>query len=224
MAYEPRGKVKVLTAAMAADPQRIWSSPEVAEVMEVHQGALTAHLDSAIRHGAMYRRLVNGRCQYSLRPFPAEAPPPALDIPRFVPPQMRAPREGSDVRLPQRAPGTPPAPTGTYSPGPVAAAAPVAAPIVPAPTPAPTAAPGPAPAPEDAPSKPALEAADASIPEAAGAEVETGQEDDGPDAFISCRTGQIVLVGIEPDEEGRVTIPADLVAQIKRQLAWSPMR
>jgi hypothetical protein len=92
-------------------------------------------------------------------------------------------------------------------------------------TPRPTPAPTPAPTAATAPPKPAPAAADASIPEAAGADPQPeGEEDDGPDAFISCRTGQIVLVGLEPDEEGRVTIPADLVNLIKRHIAWSPAR
>lgn len=205
--YEPRGKVKLLADAMAADPQRIWTSPEAAQVMEVHQGALTAHLDSAIRNGAIFRRLVNGRCQYSLKPFAAVD---ALEIPKFtgVAPQMKAPREGTDVRLPSRAPGTPPAPAGTAAPAPTAPPAPT-----PAPTPAATSAPTPAPAPEET-TVPGLD-------EALEAETE---EDDEPDAFISCRTGEVVLVGLDPDEEGRITIPADLVTAIRSRLAWSPLR
>lgn len=45
-----------------------------------------------------------------------------------------------------------------------------------------------------------------------------------PDAFLSARTGEYILVGLEPDEEGRITIPADLVNLMRRQLAWSAAR
>lgn len=66
----------------------------------------------------------------------------------------------------------------------------------------------------------------ASIPEEAGGEPppDEAEEETQPDAYISCRTGEIVLVGCPVDEEGRVTIPADLVQSIKRQIAWSPAR
>lgn len=81
---------------------------------------------------------------------------------------------------------------------------------------------------------------DASIPEGASADLPTcasSQTDPGcltdpeepaeeiePDAFVSCRTGEIVIVGIDPDDEGRITLPADLVRLIKRQIAWSPVQ
>lgn len=128
MSYEPRGKVKLLADAMAADPQRIWTSPEVANVMQVHQGALTAHLDTAVRNGAIFRKLVNGRCQYSPKPFPADAAD--IVVPTFtgfVPPKMTAPRAGSDVPHvnPPREP-VPPAATAA----PVPAPAPMPAPAV----------------------------------------------------------------------------------------------
>lgn len=82
MEYEPRGKVAILADAMRADPGRIWSTPEVAKVMDVRQTAVGTHLDTAIRHGALHRRLENGRCQYALRPF-LPPPPPEPRIPVF---------------------------------------------------------------------------------------------------------------------------------------------
>ncbi len=66
-----------------------------------------------------------------------------------------------------------------------------------------------------------LPAAEASIPEE-GAGEEAEEETVEPDAFYSCRTGEIVLVGLEMDEDGRVTIPADLVLNIRRAVAWAP--
>lgn len=237
MNYEPTGKVKLLIDAMRADP-RIWTSPEAAKVMGVSPAALGAYLDRALREQVIYRRLASNRLQYCLSPFPADAPapgaPPAAPpaaAPAYRPPQMRAPRPGTE--LPR---------TGQVSfadgvavsavPLPAAASAPAAA--------APASAPPPAPEPEAAlpvpPAPPA--AADTQAPcepQAPAAEPEAqddlasdvpGGEGDAfqPDAFISCRTGEIVLVGIEPDEEGRVTIPADLVELLRRQLAWSPTR
>jgi hypothetical protein len=54
----------------------------------------------------------------------------------------------------------------------------------------------------------------------AHAEVQAEAEEAAvPDAFISCRTGEIVLVGIVPDEEGRVTIPEDLANLIAARYA-----
>jgi hypothetical protein len=119
MSYEPRGKLKILVDAMRAEPERVWTSPEVAKLMDVQQGALTAHLDSAIRNGAIFRRMAANRCQYSARPFEAPAAPAVVEPPKppaFVPPQMTAPRAGSDVPAPSRAPGPPRPPAPTPAP------------------------------------------------------------------------------------------------------------
>jgi hypothetical protein len=90
--------VKALVEQMRKQPERIWSSPEVAGVMDVVQAALTAHLDPAIRHQVIHRKLENGRCQYALKPFPvAEAPAPTpTAAPTWTAPLMVAPRDGSD--------------------------------------------------------------------------------------------------------------------------------
>lgn len=82
MAYEPRGKVAILAEAMRGGPGRIWSTKEVARLMDVKESAVGSHLDTAIRHGAIFRKLENGRCQYALRPF-LPAPPPAPQEPRI---------------------------------------------------------------------------------------------------------------------------------------------
>lgn len=118
MAYEPKGKVAALADAMRSDPGRIWSSTDVAKVMEVQQGAVSAMLDAAIRNGAIYRRLDNGRCQYALRPFlPAAtpAPSPAPRIPvigKDLKPATLTPQHGDETtrQAPPPAPTTPPAP------------------------------------------------------------------------------------------------------------------
>lgn len=133
MAYEPRGKVGTLVDAMRADIGRIWTSAEAAKVMDVSQGALSAHLDPAIRHGTLHRKLENGRCQYSLRPFlPPPPPAPAPQEPRIpefrkdfkadqLPPQhgdeTLAPVVKPDTRM-SWPPASTPAPSASPAPDP----------------------------------------------------------------------------------------------------------
>lgn len=80
MTYQPRGKVKQLIDAMREQPEHgIWTSTEVAAQMDVSQGALTLHLNAAIKHGVLLRELVDGKCQYSLGAQPEAAPEPEPD-------------------------------------------------------------------------------------------------------------------------------------------------
>lgn len=121
MTYEPRGKVAVLADAMRKDPGRIWTSQEVAAVMNISQAAVSAHLDAPIRHGAIHRKLENGKCKYNLRPF-VEAPAPALQQPRI--PVFKTdfseknlpPQHGDGTIIPAAAP--PPTPPPTQAPAP----------------------------------------------------------------------------------------------------------
>lgn len=87
------------------------------------------------------------------------------------------------------------------------------------PTPAPTEAPAPAPAPAAAEQEPEPEPAPAPPQEE-----EEEEEQIQPDAFLSVQTGDWTLVGCEVDEEGRVTVPAALMAKIKAQMVWSVLR
>jgi hypothetical protein len=146
MAYEPRGKVGNLVQAMRAEPGRIWNSSEVATLLETAASSIPAFLDTALRHNMIFRKLENGRTQYSLTPFAPVVPPPQharVVDPTWRPPQMVPPR------------GTP---------------APMVAQAAPAPTPAPL------PAAPSAPPEPAPVLADASTPEAASAEVDEEPE------------------------------------------------
>lgn len=57
---------------------------------------------------------------------------------------------------------------------------------------------------------------------AAAEEPEPEPEDEqaAGDAYVNVRTGELVIVGLAPDDEGRVTVPPDLVSAIRRQIAW----
>jgi len=228
MSYEPQphSKVGILLAAMRATAAEkpVWTTEEVAKTMGVPRGSIAPYLVSALNHRLLYRRTTQAGIELSISPFGPVIAAAAYEP--YVPPKTAAPRAGSDVRLPSRAPGNPPAPNGQAA-------------LPPAPTPAPTLAPT-APPPE-LPTCTAQTGEECKHPQcgspvwcwgsqaaseapAAAPEIvdEGEQEAVVPDAFVSCRTGAIVLVGIVPDEEGLITIPADLVAQIKRQIAWSP--
>jgi hypothetical protein len=124
------------------------------------------------------------------------------------------PRAANEKVVAAPAPAPAPTPAPTQSPAPAPAPARLRPP---APAPAPTPAPTPAPEPQ-APARAALAAVEALI----ALEEEDGAEE--PDAYVSCRTGEIVLVGLQPDEQGRITIPVDLVTLIKRQIVWSLAR
>lgn len=203
MSYEPRGKVKNVLEAMRAEPERIWTSVDVAKVLEVNSASVSAHLDTSIRHGLIYRQIVAGRVQYNTRPF----------APAYVPPQMTAPREGSDVRMPSRAPAS----TLDFGKRSTSAAT-ASGHELPDDTAAASA----------AASLSVANGGDARVASAGCADHSEEQAQDEPeeavepDAYVSCRTGEIVLVGLDPDEEGRVTIPADLVMAIRRLTAWAP--
>lgn len=205
MSYEPRGKVAKLMEEMRQQPDRIWTSQELAAAMDLHPKAITSYTDAAIRNGALYRKLENGRCQYSLKPFPAAPLADGVNVsaPTWRPPTMTPPR-GTSAPIPSL--------TAAPSPQPHRLDAALAVAAVP-------------PQIATRPPEPAPVVADASILEGASADVDEGEDEAQavePDAFVSCRTGEIVIVGIDPDEEGRITLPADLVALIKRQIAWSP--
>lgn len=116
--YEPKGKTLVLFDAMRAAPgQPIWTQDDCALVMGLPRSMVPPYLKTALEKGAMYRRL-NDRNQpeFSLKPFPVVAPAEDPRVPKFgepwTPPKMTAPRPGSDVPVPSRAPGVPPAAVG----------------------------------------------------------------------------------------------------------------
>jgi hypothetical protein len=92
MAYEPRGKVATLIGAMRAAPDKpVWSAIEVAACMEIAVANVTAHLQSALSHQTLYRKLDNGKSSYSLQRFDAPAPAVSTAVP-WTPPKMIPPR------------------------------------------------------------------------------------------------------------------------------------
>lgn len=123
-------KVDTLIKAMraVADTRPIWSQSEAAQVMEVPRGNVPGFVAGACNAGALHRRtLAHGHgIELSLQPFPAHgfAPISVSDLPiptfqsapGFVPPQMTAPRAGSDVPHPKFAEGVRPCPPAAPSP------------------------------------------------------------------------------------------------------------
>lgn len=53
---------------------------------------------------------------------------------------------------------------------------------------------------------------------------EDEEEAEEPDAWYSVRTGAMVVTGVPQEEDGSFILPAELVADIRRQLAWGPLR
>lgn len=237
MSYEPRGKMINLVAAIQAEPRRFFKANEVAEILccKNFPSTINQYVYAAVIAGVIHKRQAGGDWYYRGSPITDEDldkagiarpanwsdGPRAIRAPAYSPEEIaaakadaRAPKEDPTWKPPQMTP-----PRGTSAP--VPSLAPTASPERPArldaalsfvPTPIATRAPEPEPV-----------VSDASTTEQAGAEVdEAPAEEIEPDAFVSCRTGEIVIVGIDPDEEGRITLPADLVQLIKRQIAWSP--
>lgn len=245
----PDSKVGILLAAMreVAAERPVWTQDEAAKAMGVPRSMVPNYVAACLNHKLLYRRREQGGMSFSLQPFPVE-----LEIPRFsdtapapsplasrtvvgfVPPPMTAPRPGSDVRH-----VNPPA-----TPAPVAAAAPE-------PTPAPTPQEidprfaaahyghdlhvGERPGDGMVITGPQTVTADTAEPATFTSEEleelhgdpdaepqEEEAEEVEPNAFLSCATGEIILVGCEIDEEGRVTVPASLVEVIRRRIAWLP--
>lgn len=266
--YEPSGRVKPFIDAVRREPTRIWKPAEVAVLIGCPQSSVGSWLDYSLKQKAVYRGKQHGQVVYAGQPFPPEAayphpaernaapahtPAPApvadLRVPRFgeawTPPKMTAPRPGSDVPAPARAPGAPPA---AAAPAPTPAPARIItrevitpAPLntyraePPVPTPAPT--PGPAPAPTSAPTPAPQVTIVNNLPEriqvreeiepSGGRVLALESEDEErvePNAFVDIGSGDVILVGCEIDEDGRVTVPSELVRKIIGRMAWSPLR
>lgn len=237
MAYEPRGKIKVLLDAMGAQPARIWTADEVAKVMGVqpYASTLVSYTHAAINAGMLFRRVMSGATQYRRIPFES-APETSLSARQgtntgWKPPQMTCVRPGAEQPHARGGSTVTPAaaaPAGQPEVGRSAAKAQVVQ------EQRESAGDAGAPAPAGAETKPAVRETEAAGPETAGDDlpqhsgltIELDAEPQAdpvePDAFISCRTGSITIVGIDPDEEGRVEIPPELVQRIKRYIAWGP--
>jgi hypothetical protein len=174
---------------------------DLARAADLTVGTLIAAVKPGLRTGELRDRREGHSVFYRLAahdsPQVVGLPPaaPSASVNGYVPPQMIAPRAGSDVRLPSRAPGAAPASA-------VAAVAPVAAaPLPPAPKPAPAADPQPEAAVDDAPA--------------------AGAEDPEPRAFEAWLSGvsdELVLQGVHVDEYGDVTLSPEQVAVVRRLL------
>lgn len=226
MSYEPQGTTKPFIDAVRMEPQRVWSLAEAAQLMDVQQSRVGAWLEYAMRQKAVHRGRRNGQIVYSGTPFPPEAafPLPAeRNAQEWKPPQMIAPRAGSDVRH-----VNPPAPVSYAEINAKGRALTEADEIDPrfaaahyghdlhvgdrpgdgmvAAGPQTVVEEAAAPQPEEPPEEPTAEE----------------EEAEEPDAWVSCRTGAIVVTGVPQEEDGSFILPADLVQSIKRQIAWSP--
>jgi hypothetical protein len=227
MSYEPRGKMINLVAAVQAEPARLFKAAEVAEILccKNFPSTIDQYVYAAVAAGVIHKRRAGDAWYYAGSPITDGA----FDKAGIAPPsnwsngtrQIRttpySPEEVAAAQADARAPKADPTwrpPAMTPPRGTSAPTESVEKTVQPAPAPIATRPPEPAPA-----------LADASITDGVAAEVdEQGEvaEEAETDAYVSCRTGEIVIVGIDPDEDGRITIPADLVALIKRQIAWSP--
>lgn len=236
----------------AHDDERIWTLDEAARIMDVPRSNVPAYIASACNHRLMHRRSVQGGLELRIKAFePPKGATYEPYVPTKVTvPRPGSDVRVEKPRPPTLCTGCSKEACWDHgcqdearkNASNVDRVIPIASPS-PAPTPAPTPAPMPAPRvptlsgwlknhagelpqePLRGESPPGAEAPiiiplkEAEAGDLVDAEVE---EEVVPDAFISCRTGEIVLVGLEPDPEGRVTIPADLVELIAaRQAARS---
>lgn len=254
MSYEPRGKVRPLLDAMRASDRPVWTSLELAQVLECTPAAVPAYVDRAIQHGLLYRRLESGRTQYSLKPFPPAATA-ATDALRestatgWRPPQMACTRPGAEQpRAPSPAP-TPAAPLAIQPSelrdlpvnlvselsGAARKSAQVQASHETAGEPEnsrpaekvqaeqelrDTAGKAGAPPQEDSNAPQAAPVlADASIPEAAGAEDEQEPE---PVTWNIWEDGDLDLHGLIELEGGGHRLPAEALRRLRKFIAWMP--
>jgi hypothetical protein len=228
MSYEPQpgSKVSLLLEAMrAAADKPVWTQDEAARSMGVPRSMVPTYVAACCNHKLLFRRMGQGGIDLSLQPFPAE-----LEIPRFdgharapspqssatvvgyVPPPMMAPRPGSDVRH-----VNPPAPASQeidprfaeahYGHDLYVGERPGDGMVVT----------GPVEATFTSEELEQLHGETDAQPEEEEAEVV-----EEPDAWVSCRTGTIVVTGVPQEEDGSFILPAELVQRIKRQIAWSP--
>lgn len=64
--YEPRGgRVVIMLERMAAEPQRIFSSTECAQIMGCKQSAVSPALLYAVKARSVFKRSTGKRCEYS---------------------------------------------------------------------------------------------------------------------------------------------------------------
>lgn len=174
---------------------------DLAKAAELTVGTLIAAVRPGLRSGELRDRRDGRSVFYRLaehdKPQVVGLPPsaPSASVNGYVPPQMIAPRAGSEVRLPSRAPGAAPAAS--------------ASPEMTNPPPAPKPSPIPAPA-------PSVETSVGNDESAAGADETV--EARPFEAWLSGVSDELVLQGVHVDEDGDVTLSADQVAVVRRLL------
>jgi len=200
-----------------------WTPVEVGEAMGIPPHNVHANLAKALKDGRIIRHsggrgnttFTLGTGLVGLRSGPkrdgeANGQPVELSIPRFgayVPPQMTPPRgvhtEVTTVSKPPPGMCTGCSRAECWDGGcqkPVEAREPAAVPNPPAATPAPAVAPPDEPQAQEQPE-----------PEDA--------EADPFDCWLSGRTGELLLIGLEPDEDGRITLTSEQVTTVRDLLA-----
>lgn len=215
--YEPTGRAAVALAAMRndPDPRRVWSSSQLAAAMGCDITEINARMKAAVKNGAVHYRCEGwGRSEWRLIPF--DAPPAAMKgettATGWRPPQMVAVRPGSENPQPREPAKAVDVPVFLAS-GPVAfgpnhdelpsveEAKPEVKPEVAA----------------------ALEDAKAGLgmpqqwePKADDPGPDPADEAQEPDAWLSARTGAVVLTGVVVDPDGSITLLPELVRAIVR--------
>lgn len=225
MTYEPRGKVRILIDAMraAAAERPVWTSVDVAKVLEATTNAVPAFVAPSISHGALFHKLQNGRSQYSLKPFEpaataAPVPPRQTTATGWKPPQMGCTRPAAGtiagrqvVQEPREPAGGAGAdlPTCTKSqtdPKCLTAAPPEAAPAL-----------------ADARIQRAVSAAaEPALTIELDAPLDEQQEEAEPLTWAHRDDGDLDLFGLVELENGGYRIQAKDVARLRRMLAWLP--
>jgi hypothetical protein len=210
--YEPRGKMIDLMAALRAQPEKLFTLPEVAGILacKMFPSTVGQYISAAVASARMYHACVRGEWVYSLGEITNAALIASGRAPRtggLDAKVMAAPKysveERGQAAVDPRAPGPsgfvpkPMTPTRPSSEFPrVAAASPAA---TQAPTPASTEAP-----------------VEETIPEA----VESAEEGTEFNATLWL-DGDLVIYGATELEDGGVLIKKDQLAQIKRMVTWS---
>lgn len=114
MTYEPSVKTRHAIDACKAEPHRIFTQEDLAKVMGLPRSQVPIYLDAAVKHQLIFRNPLPGVIQYAGVPFKTDSAPAAKGssaAPAWAPPQMKAPRPGSEVPLPSTRAPLPPAPT-----------------------------------------------------------------------------------------------------------------
>lgn len=74
--YTPKGIVVPFIEAASAEPSRIWSYPEAAEVMGIIVKKVSATVATAVEAGLLFKGRRLGATVLSAKPFENIAPPP----------------------------------------------------------------------------------------------------------------------------------------------------